>query len=129
MTFKLSTILTVILWVGMFSCHPQDPLPVDTWSQGCIQLAPDPQGFRLSGMCCEYVILPQLKLNKNQQFVVSAEYFSFTGAGFAGRPIVVNGELSSNRKALTISYPLGTNVMTYHLKPGAATVSCFCGCD
>lgn len=129
MAAKSSSILLFILWVSLLSCSPKDPLPIDTWSKGCIQLAPDPQGFRLSGMCCEYIILPQLKLDKNQRFSLKAEYFTFTGAGFANQPIIVNGGLSGDGQKLTISYPTGTTVTTHELRPGAATMYCLCGCD
>lgn len=129
MAAKLTAIVLVVLWVSLLSCNSNDPLPLDTWSQGCIQLAPDPQGFRLTGVCCEYIILPQLRLDRNQRFSVKADYFTFTGAGFAGRPIIVNGELSGDGQTLTISYPTGTAVTTYELRPGAATIYCLCGCD
>ena len=129
MTVKSSSTVLFVLWLFLLSCNSKDPLPSDTWSKGCIQLAPDPQGFRLTGMCCEYIILPPLKLDKNQQFSVKAQYFTFTGAGFASQPIITNGKLSGDGQTLTISYSTGTTVTTHELSPGAATVSCLCGCD
>ncbi|WP_381528686.1 hypothetical protein [Spirosoma soli] len=130
MTRKLRPILLGILWVCLLSCQPkEEPLPVSVWSQACVELAPYQQGYRLSGICCEYIILPQLRLDRNKQFSVKAEYFTFTGAGFAGRPISVNGNLSANGQVLTISYSTGATVTTHELKPGAATAFCYCGCD
>lgn len=128
MLSKSSALLLAILWVGLLSCRSEEPLPVGVWSQACVQLSPDPQGFRLSGMCCEYIILPALKLDRNQQFSVNGEYFAFTGFGFASQLITVNGKLSANGRTLTISYPTGATVATYELRPGPATAFCYCGC-
>lgn len=128
-----SSIVLFVLWVTLLSCNPKDslpmnPLPVDTWSKGCVQLVPDPRGFRLRGMCCEYIILPQLKLDRNQQFSVKAKYFTSTGAGFASQLITVNGKLSGDRQTLTLSYSTGGTVTTHELIPGAPTPYCLCGC-
>ncbi|WP_461068703.1 hypothetical protein [Spirosoma horti] len=101
---------------------------MDTWSQGSIQLAPDPQGFRLSGLCCAYVILPKIELSKKKQFSVKADFFTFNGAGFASVPAIVKGELSNDGNTLTISYSMNSVVTTYALRPGPATVASTCGC-
>lgn len=116
------------MWLILLSCNPKDPLPTNTWSQGCAQLTPDSQGYRLSGMCCAYLTLPQLELNKNRQFSVKANLFTFTGAGFASVPITVNGELSSDESTLTISYSTNSMTTTYQLRPGIAKIACDCGC-
>lgn len=128
MTATLSSILFFILWVALASCNPKDPLPIDTWSKGSVQLAPDPQGFRLSGLCCAYVILPKVELNKKKQFSVKADFYTFTGAGFASVPAIVKGGLSNDGNILTISYSTNSVVTTYELQPGAATTAPTCGC-
>ena len=129
MAAKSSSTALFILWVSLLSCSPKDPLPIDIWSKGCIQLAPDSVGFRLSGMCCAYLILPPLSFDSNHQFSLKGEYFAFTGAGYASQSIRVNGELSPDGQTLTISYLTGTALTTHQLKPGAATMFCFCGCN
>lgn len=103
---------------------------MDTWSEDCIQLATDPQGFRLSGLCCAYIILPKIELNKKRQFSVKADFYTFTGAGFASVPTTVNGELASDGNTLTINYSTNLTVTTHQLQPGAMTrtVGCGCGC-
>lgn len=128
MTAKSSSLLFFVLWISLASCNPKDPLPMDTWSQGSVQLAPDPQGFRLSGLCCAYVILPKIELNKKKQFSVKADFFTFTGASFASVPAIVKGELSNDGNTLMISYTTNSIVTTYELRPGAATAGSTCGC-
>jgi hypothetical protein len=118
-----------MLWACLLGCRSEDPLPVSIWSQNCVQLSPAPDGYRLSGLCCAYVILPRLTLRANQSFAVDAQYFAFTGAGYAGLPIQVNGNLSADGRLLTINYTIAGSVTSYRLEPGEATTFCYCGCN
>lgn len=117
----------VIIFAG---CHSEtNVLPADIWSRNCIQLAPDQDGYRLTGMCCAYALIPKITLTKNGVFSVNGTYHTFTGAGFDSRPLAVEGYLSPDGKVLTIKYTVNSNSVTLLLSPGMATVSCYCGCD
>lgn len=116
--------------VLLTGCHTKDPLPADTWSETCIQLSPVQGGYKLSGLCCAYLTLPVIKVSKGGKFTVDATYFTFTGAGFAPVPTVVNGELSGDGNQLTLSYTVNQQTEKHVLKPGAATATCdLCYCD
>ena len=128
MAIEFKSILLFSLWILLTSCNPKDPLPTTTWSEGSVQLAPDSDGFRLSGLCCAYAILPKIELNRKQKFSVKSDYYVFTGAGFSSVPIQIDGELSSDGRILTISYPRGSSVTTHRLQPGVATSQSNCGC-
>ncbi|GAB3889276.1 hypothetical protein GCM10028825_23610 [Spirosoma agri] len=106
-----------------------DVLPTDTWSEGCIALTPYQGAYRLSGMCCEYLLLPALELTKSKLFVVRGSYHSFTGAGFSNVPIQVKGQLSADEKELVIAYSLNSTPVTHRLAPGPAKTACTCFCD
>lgn len=136
MATKLAFIVLLMLEVVLTRCKPApeetliatDPLPANTWSVSCAQLAPDSVGFRLTGICCAYVVFPEIKLNQRRQFSVNADYYSFNGAGFSRIPITASGELASDDNKLTLNYSMGSAVTTYHLRPGKATLICDCAC-
>ncbi|RZK35919.1 MAG: hypothetical protein EOO61_11170 [Hymenobacter sp.] len=128
MAIKFKSILLFSLWIVLTGCNPKDPLPTNVWSEGSVQLSPDSEGFRLSGLCCAYAILPKIELNRKQKFSVKSDYYVFTGAGFSSVPTQIEGELSSDGRTLTISYSTGSSVTTHRLQPGAATISSNCGC-
>ncbi|GAB4016266.1 hypothetical protein [Spirosoma koreense] len=122
--------LLCIIWALAFSCSPKsDPLPADRWAEGCIQLAPYEGAYRLSGMCCSYVSIPEIKLDPNRTFVSKGTFSTFTGAGFADFPATVSGQLSADGTTLTISYYVNSFQTTYTLRAGQAAVACLCGCD
>lgn len=104
-------------------------LEIDTWADGCVQLAPDSSGYQLNGMCCAYLIIPKIKLNENRQFSTNANYYAFTGAGFAPNPTEIAGQLSPDGRMLTITYSVGSTTRTLRMRPGPATVTCDCFCN
>ncbi|QDK81582.1 hypothetical protein EXU85_24410 [Spirosoma sp. KCTC 42546] len=85
--------------------------------------------YRLTGLCCEYIILPEIKLDNNRAFSTQGTYFTFTGAGFASIPITISGQVSLNGNLLTIRYSVNSTLATYSLRPGKATMAYLCGCD
>ena len=128
MTSKLAISLLLLGWMLLIGCSSKDPLPVNTWSEGCVELTPSKDGYRISGICCAYVSLPGIILN-GHAFTVKADYYTFNGASFVPIPIVVNGKLSSNGKVLVITYSVHSTTTTHTLRPGNATSFCYCGCD
>lgn len=126
---KSTGVLLLMVWALFIGCTTKDPLPADRWSEGCVELAPYSAGYRLSGICCSYILLPTINLNRDHNFSVKAEYYTFNGASFVAIPTVINGQLSPDGKVLTITYLLNSTVTTHVLQAGQATVSCHCGCD
>lgn len=119
----------LIVVIG-FSCGSEtNVLPANTWSNGCIQLAPDPEGYRLTGVCCEYVQIPKIALLGNNTFSTEGSYHSFTGAGYSNTPIQVTGYLFPDGNTLMINYGLNASSASYVLKLGPSTVTCDCYCD
>jgi len=110
-------------------CSSKDPLPISTWSAGCVGFAPYQEGYRLDGICCAYIVLPKVKLDKSHTFTVKADYYTFTGASYVPIPTVVKGQLSSDGKVLTITYSINALASTHRLQPGAVTTFCYCACD
>lgn len=103
-------------------------LPMEIWSDGCVQLAPNKGAYRLSGMCCEYVSILEIQLARDGSFRVEGTYHSFTGAGFSSIPVRITGNLSQDKTTLTVNYP-GAPPGGYTLKPGPAKLACDCYCD
>lgn len=129
MLVKSSARLLLVVWVCLLGCRPEDPPSIDTWSQNCVQLSPDPEGYRITGLCCAYIILPRFTLRANRPFSVDAQYVTSTGAGYTGIPTRVNGQLSADGRVLMISYTIGGTTTIYRLEPGQATMFCYCACD
>lgn len=125
--------LLLFLWlltIFLSSCKPKtDPLPAGIWSSGCIELAPFEGAYRLNGMCCEYVLLPAIKTNKERSFKVKGSFHSFTGAGFSNIPIEISGDLSPDSETLTLRYSVNGRSDLFVLKPGKAEKECQCFCD
>ncbi len=107
----------------------KDPLPAVIWSYNCVELAPFEGAYRLTGICCEYALLPSLSLDENKSFKVKGSYHSFTGAGFSNVPIEIIGDLSSDNSTLTLKYSVNSQESVFELKPGKAKMLCQCGCD
>ncbi|WP_147368023.1 hypothetical protein [Fibrisoma montanum] len=111
-------------------CSSQtEVLPTDTWSDGCVELAPYQNGYRLNGICCSYILMPSLRIDRNQTFAVKASYYTFNGAGFIDMPADVRGELSPDGRTLTLRYTVNGSTTTHTLEPGSARMACLCGCD
>ncbi len=127
---KKILVLCLSILVNTFGCHSEtNVLPANTWSNGCMQLAPELEGYRLTGVCCEYVQMPKVALRGNNTFSVEGSYHSFTGAGFSNTPVQLTGYLSSDGNTLRIDYTINAHPVSYTLKLGPATASCTCGCD
>lgn len=107
----------------------REPLPTDTWSQGCAEFALYQGTYRLSGLCCTSITFPQISTDKNRSFAVKATYYTFNGADIINFPLVVDGRLSPDGTTLTLSYSINSTLTTHTLKSGKAIVSCDCGCD
>lgn len=129
-TLQKAILTSILLWMLVAGCKPPaDPLPTQIWSAGCAQLAPDRGGYRLSGLCCAYVRLPVLGLDRNRSFLVKATYYRSTDAGYVVRPIGVTGNLAADGQTLTVTYSVDSVVTTHRFKPGNATMFCYCVCD
>jgi hypothetical protein len=127
---KTVSLLIFIACAFGFGCSSKtEPLPTDTWSQGCIELAPYQGTYKLSGLCCTSINFPQLRLDKNRAFSVKGTYYTFNGAGIINFPLVVNGQLSPDASTLSLSYSINSTLTTHTLKPGDAIVSCDCSCN
>jgi hypothetical protein len=120
--------LIVVIGILLTNCSNQDVLPSTTWSEGCVELAPNGDGYRLNGICCAYLTLPMIKLNKNRRFSLKGDYYIFTGAGFASTPVKVTGALSADGGELVLTYSFGAGETKHSLKPGPANTFCYCGC-
>lgn len=130
MLVKSSARLLLVLWVCLVGCRQEEPTAIDTWAQNCVQLSPDPEGYRLTGLCCAYIIIPRLTLRTNQPVSVDAQYVTSTGAGYTRLPIRVNGQLSADGRVLAINYTIDGTTTSYRLEPGIATMYCHCApCD
>ncbi|GAB3921160.1 hypothetical protein [Larkinella terrae] len=118
--------ITVLIVSG---CQSQtDVFPTDTWSEGCVELATNQGEYRLSGMCCAYAVFPLIDKAPKGSFKVSGRYYSFNGVEYASIPIEITGELTSKDPTLILSYTVGSQSKVHRLKPGRATMSCYCGC-
>lgn len=127
---KKYLILLAVIFVCFLGCRSEmDLLPATAWSAGCIQLAPNEDGYRLSGMCCAYAQIPKVTLTRNRTFSVIGSYYAFTGAGYNSMPLEITGYLSPDGKTLTIDYLLNSVPVTYTLSLGYATVLCYCTCN
>jgi hypothetical protein len=123
--------IPAVLWLALYllsGCQSR-VAPSDVWAEGCIELVPHQGGYLLRGVCCEYVLLPDLKTIRQGSFTAKGTYHSYTGAGFSSTPTEVRGVLSSGGKLLTVAYTVHSQQSRYQLKPGRATVICDCGCD
>jgi hypothetical protein len=119
-----------LIVIILSSCNSKtDVLPTEIWSAGCVELAPNQGEYRLSGMCCAYVLFPELKLTRKGSFKVNGTYHAYTGAGYSSIPIEIDGTLSSNRETLTLRYSVNSDPKIHQLQPGPALVSCYCACD
>lgn len=127
-------LVVVLLGLATLACSPKDSLspngqlPVDTWAVGAAQLSPDPDGFRLTGLCCAYLIIPQIALDQNRQFTIKASYHAYTGAGYSSIPATASGQLSTDGMILTLTYSVGSDVRTLQMRPGSATIAIDCAC-
>ncbi|MGA0559307.1 hypothetical protein ACO2Q8_21790 [Larkinella sp. VNQ87] len=120
------TVLLGVLICLLGNCRSKtEVLPSEVWSEGCAELAPYQGGYRLSGMCCEYVLLPG---PLSRSFQVNGTYHGFTGAGFSNIPIAITGTALSDT-TLVLSYSVNTKTSTFTLKPGRARMACNCACD
>ncbi|CCH54001.1 hypothetical protein BN8_03138 [Fibrisoma limi BUZ 3] len=127
---KPVALLLIVYCAFIVGCSSRtEVLPADTWSEGCVELAPYQNGYRLNGMCCSYILMPTLRIDRNQTFTVKASYYTFNGAGFIDIPTNVRGELSPNRRTLTLRYTVNGSTTTHTLEPGRARMYCLCGCD
>ena len=126
---KTISFLLFANYVFLSTCSFGQLLPTDTWSQDCVELAPYQGTYKLSGLCCTSITLPQIDLDKTRFFLIIAMYYTFNGAGIINFPIAVNGELSLDRKTLILNYSINSILYTHILKPGKATTSCDCVCD
>jgi hypothetical protein len=117
-----------ILSLMLAGCRVKDKvLPLDIWSQDCVELAPYEEGYRLSGMCCSHLTLPQLSVNKKGIFITEGVYSSY---GIADTTIRVTGHISDADSLLTIAYSLDTlNIQKFRLKPGPRKKNCQCFCE
>lgn len=128
-------ILLFVMWLVVLACSsqesmtPDQPLTTGTWANGCVQLSPDSSGFRLTGICCAYLIMPPVKLNRNKQFTTKADYYAYTGAGNSRVAAMVTGELSTDGTMLALTYSAGSTTRTLQLTPGTATLHCLCNCN
>ena len=127
---KNIAILLCFVSLAMTGCKPQtDVLPQGIWSEGCAQLSPDTAGYRLSGMCCTYVLFPNKLISANGALTVKGSTHSFTGAGFSNDPIDITIQKTVDG-ALVLSYPLPSVAAptVFQLTPGPAIVACDCFC-
>lgn len=127
MRLTLSVLFFMMLLSGCKQDH--DISPSEEWSAGCVTFAADGQNYRLSGMCCAYVIVSKIKLKGNSTFSSAAKYYTYTGAGYERSPVTLEGKLSDNRDTLQLSYTLLGKTNTFVLKAGKTTMACLCACD
>lgn len=127
---KKNGLLLLVVATALTACTSKNEvLPAQIWSENCAQLTPEQSGYRLSGECCEYVMLPELKINKKGAFSVEGTYHSFIGAGYNTIPIRAVGQVAEDKSTLTLRYTVNSVSKTYTFKPGAATKQCQCYCD
>ncbi|GHB58947.1 hypothetical protein [Persicitalea jodogahamensis] len=116
------------LCILILGCKSKDPLPAEVWSSDCVELAPFEGAYRLTGVCCEYVLLPAIETNKKRTFKVKGSYHSFTGAGYTDIPIEITGNLAPNDTTLTLKYAVNSQENVFVLNPGSAEMKCQCFC-
>jgi len=122
--------LFLILIPALAGCKSdKDFSPAEIWSEGCVTFKSDEDGYKLSGMCCEYVVISKMKLKKDNSFSTSGRYFTYTGAGYQEIPVNIQGKLSDDRGSLDLSYQFDGTKKSFALKAGGATAACLCGCD
>lgn len=127
---KYLSALLLALFLSLNGCKSDREIsPTDVWSEGCAVFTSSEDGYKLSGLCCEYLVIPKIKLKSNNSFTASAYYYSYTGAGFSDVPVTVKGKLSKDEKTLDLSYEINGATKSYSLKAGATMVYCSCSCD
>lgn len=127
---KKNGLFLLAVAIALTACRSKNEvLPSQIWSENCVELTPEQDGYRLSGECCEYAVLPALKINKKGAFSVEGTHHSFIGAGYNTIPIRVRGQVAEDKSTLTLRYSVNTLSKTYTFKPGPATIKCDCYCD
>jgi len=127
---KRFSIYFIAISLLIYSCNSNsDILPSEVWSGGCASLNPYKNGYKLSGMCCEYLIIPKLKFKENNSFLAKSSHYTYTGAGYQDVEVNLRGKLSENQDTLTLQYESAGKTISYVLTPGPAKVACMCGCD
>lgn len=127
---KYLSALFFALFLSLNGCKSDREIPPKgTWSEGCAVFSSFEDGYKLSGLCCEYLVFPKIKLKSNNSFTASASYHSFTGAGFSDVPVTVKGKLSKDEKTLGLSYEISGIAKSYSLKSDARIMYCSCYCD
>ena len=117
----------IVLTAGCES--EKDISPAEIWSAGCATFAPYEKEYRLSGMCCQYLVVPKIKIKKDNTFSAAAKLYTYNGSGFEDFSVTLNGRLSEDRESLDLNYRINGTTESFALKPGGATASCYCGCD
>lgn len=128
---KVSFFIFGIILILVSGCRSDDNmLPVGVWSEGCRQLSPDKDGYRIDGLCCEDLVIPKLRLGKNGKFTTNGIYNTFTGAGYYQRPVKVSGILSADGKILKLGFTTElADSQEFTFTQGAADKICECFCD
>jgi len=126
---KSIILLFVCAFVAVGCKSDKDISPGEVWSAGCVTFGSDDKGYKLSGICCAYVIVPKISIKSNNSFSSSATYYTFTGAGFQELPVTIHGKLSEDRKSLDLSYEVDGKIITFELSAGGPNMACLCGCD
>lgn len=126
----ISLILLSLILIGG-SCKNKEPerVPVEYWSTGCVEFAPENGGYKLSGMCCMWLELGVKEFRKGTTRAIKGTYHSFTGAGWAEFPAEATMKVSEAGDKVTIILPTTGPDQVYELTPGRAKTRCDCFCD
>jgi hypothetical protein len=121
----------LILTTLLSACKSDDKIapPVDVWTDQCANLTSVDGAYRLSGMCCEYLNFPLVKLRMGKTVHVTGSYHGFTGAGFSDIPVTIQLQVDPGGRELKLSYSIGDILKEYKLIADGPVVLCDCYCD
>ncbi|WP_159467495.1 hypothetical protein [Dyadobacter sp. 3J3] len=121
---KLFISLTICAVLSNSCKSEKEIFPEGEWHRNCISFRENLDGYQLGGLPCQFMDVPNLRIQKDKPFETMAIYHSFDGSGFSNDTIALNGNLSKDGQTLRLNYMLGSNSVDLTLVAGHSTELC-----
>ena len=125
---KRFTLLFFTLILCVTCTRNKEVSPNKIWSAGCAVFSAHENGYKLSGMCCEELIIPRLKIRNGNTFSAKATFHSSKGEETTSVATVVKGKVSEDGKTIDMQYEVSGKEVIYKLDTDAGIIYCSCGC-